>query len=301
MDTGSHPDPFGDAMSHGLQRAVQIASCAVTAAQVYVYQQRTQARIVVERDERTRRALGAQIRADRDAGGAVWARALDPQWLHQAGLFATARAWGSAVPFADRDVPWYEPAAASAMCNSEERLRTLHPQAMAQYDRLRADGTEPAVAMREVALLFSRPPLALAAPYEPPVMLDAGNSADLIRSGAGPAPEPGKALGVIGAEQERATAAERTRGTDVDTATDLQAGPDGQRIANVVGGPNAAATAGAGTPRAGRAARPWESDFPMPIRDVVAAAGHAAQAAAMSAAPAHAPARQAAPSSGRRP
>ena len=37
MDTETHPDPFQDAMNHGLHRAVQVASCAVTAAQAYVY------------------------------------------------------------------------------------------------------------------------------------------------------------------------------------------------------------------------------------------------------------------------
>ena len=63
MTAETHPDPFQDAMGHGLQRAVQIASCAVTAAQVYVYQQRP--RPGHRRTRRTaRRALTAQIRAD---------------------------------------------------------------------------------------------------------------------------------------------------------------------------------------------------------------------------------------------
>ena len=94
MTAETHPDPFQDAMGHGLQRAVQVASCAVTAAQVYLYQQRTQARAAAERDERARRALTAQIRADREAARVGWAPALDPDWLRQADLFQTAARLG---------------------------------------------------------------------------------------------------------------------------------------------------------------------------------------------------------------
>ena len=127
MDTETHPDPFQDAMNHGLHRAVQVASCAVTAAQVYVYQKRAQARVVAERDERVRRALGAQARADRDAARARWASVLDPGWLRQADLFQAARSWGAAMPYADRTVPWYEPSAATAMRKCEERLPRAAP------------------------------------------------------------------------------------------------------------------------------------------------------------------------------
>ena len=127
MSAETHPDPFQDAMGHGLQRAVQVTSCAVTAAQVYLYQQRTQAKAAAERDERARRALTTQMRADREAARAGWAPALDPDWLRQADLFQAARTWGAAMPYADRSVPWYEPAAATAMRKCEERLRDLHP------------------------------------------------------------------------------------------------------------------------------------------------------------------------------
>ena len=85
----------------------------------------------------------------------------------------TARAWGAATPYADRAVPWYEPAAATAMRKCEERLRDLHPHAMARYDRLRADGMGPADAMREAAPLFTRPPRVHDAPFTPRPPLDA--------------------------------------------------------------------------------------------------------------------------------
>ena len=53
-----------------------------------------------------------------------------------------------------------DPAAASAIRKSEERLRTLHPFAMARYDRLRSQGASPLDAMREAAPLFGLHPRA---------------------------------------------------------------------------------------------------------------------------------------------
>jgi len=44
------------------------------------------------------------------------------------------------------------------MSKCEDRLRTLHPHAMARYDRLRTDGMTPLDAMRETAWLFGRSP-----------------------------------------------------------------------------------------------------------------------------------------------
>ena len=173
MDSDNYPDPFQDAMQHGLQRAIQITYAVVTGAQIYLHHQKIQARAAAERDERVRRALNTQIRADRDAARAGWAPALDPDWLRQADLVQTARAWGAAMPYADRAVPWYEPAAATAMRKCEARLRDLHSHAMARYDRLRADGMGPAEAMREAAALFTRPSRVHDAPFTPRPALDA--------------------------------------------------------------------------------------------------------------------------------
>ena len=53
------------------------------------------------------------------------------------------------------------------MRKSEERLRTLHPFAMARYDRLRAEGAEPLDAMRESAPLFDYRPDARPAGHRP--------------------------------------------------------------------------------------------------------------------------------------
>ena len=178
MEAETHPDPFHEATTHGLQRAMQVASFAGTAAQVFVYHQKAQARAAAEQDERDRRVLLAQTRAKRDSGRAGWTPALDPQWLRSASLRDTARAWGAAAPYADPNVPWYEPTAATALRKTEERLRDLHPFAMARYDRLRADGVGPAEAMEETAPLFSLSPHARYWPFAPSPLLSAGTGAD---------------------------------------------------------------------------------------------------------------------------
>jgi hypothetical protein len=221
MELGSdqHPDPLRDAMQDLVYRAVQVGSFAVTGIQVYAYHRRAQARIVAEQDHRARRALNAQLRTERDADRTRWQPALDPGWLRRASLFETAGAWGAALPYTDRDVPWYEPAAATAMTRCEERLRTLHPYAMTHYDRLRSEGAGPGEAMREAAPLFARHPYARDAPSVPRHMLEA----DSLRHGEDPT-----------------------------AAAAAPPGPPGQE-------------------RPGRAVRPCDEDFPLEIRDVLAA------------------------------
>ncbi len=308
MEAETHPDPLREAMTHGLQRATQIASFAGTAAQVFIYHQKTQARAAAERDERARRALQGQIRAERDAARAGWSPALDPQWLRDAGLRSTAQAWGAAMPYADRNVPWYEPTAAAAMRKSEERLRDLHPFAMARYDRLRAEGLGPAEAMREAAPLFALSPRARAWPFTPAPVLNAGTStdparaADLPATGSGPADLPGtealesRGRGIVTALQERAVAAGREPlshdelRTVLEAVTNLpadvidrvtQSAPANERAQSGLdntAAPGRARAADAGELtglKAGlisRNTRPWQRDFPAPIREVVAAA-----------------------------
>jgi hypothetical protein len=297
MNAETHPDPFQDAMGHGLQRAVQVTSCAVTAAQVYIHQQRSQAMATAERDERARRALAAQIRAEREAARVGWAPALDPAWLSQADLYQAAYTWGQAMPYADRSVPWYQPAAATAMRKCEERLRDLHPYAMARYDRLRGDGMGPADAMREAAPLFARPARTHDARYAPRPVLEAGTGENPTWATPGPEPSPGEATAVAAAE------AQERRGRKIITALQARAhaqhrGPLGEAEQHTVleiitnlpadiidrvvrpdtpaGTSRQGATAEANSIRtqaaAARTARPWEHDFPASIQTVVATA-----------------------------
>jgi len=221
MEAETHPDPFREAVNHGLARAMQVASFAGTAAQVFVYHQKTQARAAAEQDERARRALLAQTRAEREAGRSGWSPALDPRWLRDASLHDTARAWGAALPYADRNVPWYEPAAATAVRKAEERLRHLHPFAMARYDRLRADGLAPGEAMLQTAPLFALRPRARDWPFEPRPVLDTGTGTgaartdDPLAAGSEPGDLPGqetlelRGQSIVTALQERARAEDR--------------------------------------------------------------------------------------------
>ena len=150
----------------------------MTGAQVYAYQRRAQARTVAEQNQRARSALQAHIRAERDAARSAWAPALTPAWLRKANLTETAQAWGAALPYSDRAVPWYEPTAATAVRACEDRLRDQHPFAMAHYDRLRRDGLGPAEAMREAAPLFALHPQARDGSYTPRPALDVAPNHD---------------------------------------------------------------------------------------------------------------------------
>jgi len=298
MTAETHSDPFQDAMGSGLQRAMQVASCAVTAAQVYAYQHRCQAMAAAERNERARRALTAQIRTERDAARAGWAPALDPNWLNHADINQVARTWGQAMPYADRNVPWYQPAAATALRRSEERLRTLHPFAMARYDRLRADGFGEAEAMREAAPLFIRAPEAREGGYKPRFALEPGTGQSVVWPVAATTPGPDENMAlpqvlerrgkrIVAALQERARAQHRPplgedeQRTVLETMTNLPpsiidrvvapASPPGLPPFR----PRTASdptTANTGLAPSRPAARPWEQDFPVPIQTVVATA-----------------------------
>ena len=154
MDPSDHyADPFGEALSYSSQRAAQLVSLTVAAAQVGAHRKALSQARKAARAEQARRALREKERALFEQARAGWAPAHDPRWLAQASLLQAAHAWSAATAYADTD-----PVAASAMRKSEERLRTLHPYAMARYDRLRAEGASPLDAMREAAPLFTREP-----------------------------------------------------------------------------------------------------------------------------------------------
>jgi hypothetical protein len=302
----TYPDPFQEAIHHGLNRALQIGGAAATAAQVYAYHRKTQARVVSEHDERTRRGLNSQVRAERDAARAAWAPALDPQWLRQADLPNTARAWGAAMPYADRAVPWYEPSAATAMRKCEERLRDLHPFAMARYDRLRAEGLVPADAMREAAPLFAQFPRAHDASAASRLSLGPGDGTGIVWTASAPdaaSPQPGADTGALEGRGRQILAALQARAreqgrdplggdeqrTVLETITDLP-----PEVIDRIVKPGGGSTPVAPVARAARSERPWENDFPAPIQDVVATA------ARNSPVPSSPPRRRSAPRTGRR-
>jgi hypothetical protein len=149
----AYPDLPGDALSSSSQRLAQLASLVTAAATVEARRraQRNAAKII--RSEQARRDLHDQERAACQLARAGWAPAHDARWLARAGLLQAARAWCAATAYADAD-----PEAAAAARTCEQRLRVLHPYAMARYDRLRSEGAGPVDAMREAVPLFGRAP-----------------------------------------------------------------------------------------------------------------------------------------------
>jgi hypothetical protein len=301
MDPGPHPDPLHEAMSHGLQRAVQVASSAATALQVYAYLGRAHTRTAAQQRERVNRALNSRQRAERDIHRAAWAPALDPRWLRHADLLQTARVWAAAMPYADPKVAWHEPAAKTAMDNCEGRLRDLHPTAMGYYDRLRGDGMGPGEAMRDAAFLFAGPPRAHPSPYTPRPALEPGSGENLARVQSSPDPPSADSASLTAADtQERRgrqiadalQARARDQGHEplgetelhlvLETVTNLPADVI-DRVAQGGATPHAARRSRVGDVPAGQAtaeaqaAQPWKHDFPVPIDEVVASAATAAR------------------------
>ncbi|HEV2377807.1 MAG TPA: hypothetical protein VGS19_37300 [Streptosporangiaceae bacterium] len=156
MEPTQHTDPLEEALSQGSQRVAQVASLAAAMAQVVMQHRALEsAKRTVHGDRNTTRALSDQQRLLHQQARLTWAPAHDRQWLAQADLVQVARAWAGAAAYADTD-----PTAVSAMHKCEDRLRRLHPYAMARYDRLRNDDLNPLDAMRETAPLFAYSPTA---------------------------------------------------------------------------------------------------------------------------------------------
>jgi hypothetical protein len=176
MEPAHYTEPLEEALSQASQRVAQFASLTGAMAQV-IWQRKAlhDARQAARDDQRAVRVIDEQERLIQRQARLSWAPAHDPQWLAHADLLRTGRAWASAASYANTD-----PAAASAMRKCEDRIRTLHPYAMARYDRLRDDGASPLDAMRETVLLFSRSPHARPgdpAPFRPALGVGAGPNA----------------------------------------------------------------------------------------------------------------------------
>lgn len=154
MDPNStNPDPFGQAMSGAGQKIAELAAVAALAGQVVA-------------QVRARKAMqGAQDDAAQQAGLAEartkWAPVLDAGWRADAGLLDVARAWGAALPYEADDA-----GARDALDAAEERMRQLHPYAMARYDARRGNGMSRGDAMMATAPDFALHPSPRPAPAD---------------------------------------------------------------------------------------------------------------------------------------
>lgn len=178
--SGQYSDPIGESLSYSSQRLAQLISLLTAVAEVGARRRAMHNARSAAADEQEIREAQQQQRALHEQARARWAAAHDPGWLSQAGLLETARAWSAAVPYAADD-----PLAASAVRKCEERLRVLHPYAMARYDRLCSEGAGPLDAMSEAAPMFTRASSARPGP--------AGNRSGIEAANATTAPGPASA------------------------------------------------------------------------------------------------------------
>jgi hypothetical protein len=188
------------------------------------------------------------------------------------------------------------------MYKCEGRLRTLHPHAMARYDRLRSDGLTPVAAMRLTAPLFSRPPNVHEGAWAPRPSLAAGNGRGYSWAAAEHGPsraeweahvtteaQTRRAREIIQASQDQAQAdgrgplGETEQRLQLETATNL---PPGIILAAVQ--PDTAAASASRRPM-----QPWAQDFPIPIDQVLTMVATPQSSGQSVQAPARRPLRQA--------
>ena len=149
----THPDPLAQGMSAAGQKVAEAAAILALVMQVLM-----QVRARRTSQEATETAADE---AGHAAAQALWAPALHPEWLADAGLPDTARAWSAAAVWEHAD-----PSAAAAADAAESRLRDLHPYAMRRYDELRGQGASRAAAMTDTVPLFAMHPNPRPAPRD---------------------------------------------------------------------------------------------------------------------------------------
>ncbi|MEH1124766.1 hypothetical protein [Micromonospora sp. CPCC 206061] len=152
------PDPIGEALRRQLNNLTVAASFAEAVARWrYVRLQERAERDARAAEQATRAAEQAAAdeevirrfnQAQRRAAGGVYGRAFDNDFLLRADLRTLGETWVAAAAYRD------DPRAAEAMTRVEIRLRVLHPEAMARYDQLRADGITPGEAMFKAVRLM---------------------------------------------------------------------------------------------------------------------------------------------------
>lgn len=149
----SHPDPVPQSAISAGQKLAELAAVAALLTQILA---QVAARRAMQAAERA-----ALEEAELAATRAQWARALHPEWLADATLPETARAWGAALAYEGLD-----PEASAALDAAELRLREIHPYAMAIYDQLREQGLPREEAMRRAVPAFLMDPRPRPAPRD---------------------------------------------------------------------------------------------------------------------------------------
>ncbi|RZS91593.1 hypothetical protein EV189_0840 [Motilibacter rhizosphaerae] len=149
--SGSAHEQHEDPAAHASGKVVQWVSVATMAAEALAQIAANRSRERAAADERAAAAARAEMQARHGQATAVWAPLLDPRTRDSVGLGQTGHIWATAQGW--RPAPDAERVTQLA----EDRLRTLRPDVMERYDRLRSDGVDPIDAMRRVAPYFDQP------------------------------------------------------------------------------------------------------------------------------------------------
>ncbi|RKS80629.1 hypothetical protein CLV35_0218 [Motilibacter peucedani] len=142
-----HEDPI----AHASNKVVQWVSVATMAAEALAQIAASRERLRAAADERAAGVARAEMAARQAQATATWAPLLDPRTRETVTLQETGHIWATAQGWRP------QPEAERVSGLAEDRLRTLRPDVMERYDRLRADGATPVDAMRRVAPYFDQP------------------------------------------------------------------------------------------------------------------------------------------------
>ena len=135
-DTRDGGNPLTEGIGGAARHATEVAAVLAMGAQAAI---RARAHRLDDSATRDRAVAGT----DHVAARLVWSAATQPGFSTAAGHDA-ARVWSAAAPWAGTD-----PAAADAARRAEARLTEVVPDLMGSYQRLVADGRDPAEAMHQ--------------------------------------------------------------------------------------------------------------------------------------------------------
>jgi len=148
----SMADHAEDPLAAAGTKVAGYVSVAVVVAEAAAQIAAARARDRAATDERRTAAVRAQHQADSARARMGWAPFLDPKLRAQASVRDTGLVWARAQQWRP------DPEAERVSTLAEDRLRTLRPDVMERYDRLRTEGADPIEAMRRVANGFDTPP-----------------------------------------------------------------------------------------------------------------------------------------------
>lgn len=149
-----HDDPIREATTVAVALAKEIANIvmAIQGLQFRLVGLKPDKDAPIHAPEAPEPELAPEVRSQQAVARLAWQPALNDDWLTKADPVQATRAWAAALPHVEQD-----PSASLAVLRAEARLSELHPQAMSEYHRLRAQGLDAPDAMLAAAPTFDTP------------------------------------------------------------------------------------------------------------------------------------------------